>query len=105
MDVGSVLAALALGLVCGVVARMLVPGDVWRTMSGPMSWLISIGLGLLGALVGYWLFTVLLGIGDDDIFDWGGIIGALIGTVIVVGLGSWLIRRVNAKKAPTPPSG
>ena len=29
-----------------------------------MSWLVSIGLGLLGALVGYLIFTVGLGIGD-----------------------------------------
>ncbi len=66
--------ALLLGLFCGIVARILVPGDVFRNMSGPMSWLVSIGLGLLGALVGYLIFTVGLGIGDTDIFDWGGVL-------------------------------
>jgi hypothetical protein len=30
-----------------------VSGDAFRNMSGPMSWLVSIGLGLLGALVGW----------------------------------------------------
>jgi len=40
-------------------------------MSGPVSWLVSIGLGLAGALVGYLLFAMGLGIGDTDIFDWG----------------------------------
>lgn len=40
-------------------------------MSGPVSWLVSIGLGLAGALVGYLMFTMGLGIGDTDIFDWG----------------------------------
>ena len=85
--------ALLLGLFCGVVARLLVPGDVFRKMSGPKSWLVSIGLGLLGALVGYLIFTVGLGIGDTDIFDWGGVLSALIGTVIVVIIASWLLRR------------
>jgi uncharacterized membrane protein YeaQ/YmgE (transglycosylase-associated protein family) len=110
VDVASILAALALGLVCGIIARVLVPGDIWRHVSGPKSWLISIGLGLLGALVGYWIFTGIFGIGDDDIFDWGGIIGAVIGTIIVVVVGTVIIRMVSRRKddaaaasAPTPP--
>jgi len=85
--------ALLLGLFCGIVARMLVPGDAFRHMSGPKSWLVSIGLGLLGALVGYLIFTVGLGIGDTDIFDWGGVLSALIGTVIVLVIATWVLRR------------
>ncbi|HKA94923.1 MAG TPA: hypothetical protein VKD66_01550 [Streptosporangiaceae bacterium] len=90
--------ALLLGLFCGIVARMLVPGDVFRNMSGPMSWLVSIGLGLLGALVGYLIFTVGLGIGDTDIFDWGGVLSALIGTVIVLVIATWIFRRTAARR-------
>lgn len=93
MDVGSVLAALLLGFVCGVIGRALVPNDAFRTMQGWTSWAASTVLGLLGALVGYWIFTGIFGIGDDDRFDWGGIIGAIIGAVIVVAVGSWLIKR------------
>jgi uncharacterized membrane protein YeaQ/YmgE (transglycosylase-associated protein family) len=85
--------ALLLGLFCGVVARMLIPGDAFRHMSGPKSWLVSIGLGLLGALVGYLIFTVGLGIGDTDIFDWGGVLSALIGTVLVLVIATWVLRR------------
>ncbi|TCC01271.1 GlsB/YeaQ/YmgE family stress response membrane protein [Kribbella soli] len=85
--------ALLLGLVCGILARMLVPGDAFRHMSGPKSWLVSIGLGLLGALLGYLIFTLGLGIGDDDIFDWGGLLSALIGTVIVVPVATMILRR------------
>jgi hypothetical protein len=36
------LGAVLLGLVAGVVARALMPGDVFRNMSGPSSWLASI---------------------------------------------------------------
>ncbi len=54
---------------------------------------MSIALGLIGALVGYLIFTVGLGIGDTDIFDWGGVFSALIGTLIVIPLATWVLRR------------
>ena len=85
--------ALLLGFVAGVIARVLMPGDVFRKMSGPVSWLVSVGLGLAGALVGYVIFTLGLGIGDDDIFDWGGILSAIIGTMIVIPTAGWWLRR------------
>ena len=50
-------------------------------------------LGLVGALVGYLIFTVGLGIGDTDIFDWGGVLSALIGTIIVLVIATWILRR------------
>jgi uncharacterized membrane protein YeaQ/YmgE (transglycosylase-associated protein family) len=97
--------ALLLGFVCGVIARVLMPGDAFRNMSGPASWAVSVGLGLAGALVGYVIFTLGLGIGDTDIFDWGGLFGALIGTVIVVGLASYFLRRRRPHPLPaaSPP--
>ncbi|MEU4221303.1 GlsB/YeaQ/YmgE family stress response membrane protein [Actinoplanes sp. NPDC026623] len=91
--------ALLLGFVAGVIARVLMPGDVFRKMSGPVSWLVSVGLGLAGALVGYIIFTLGFGIGDDDIFDWGGILSAIIGTLIVIPIAGWLLRRSG--RAPT----
>jgi hypothetical protein len=69
-------------------------------MSGPKSWGISLGLGLVAALLGYWFFTVLLGIGDEDKFDWGGVIGALVFAVPVVAGASWIVGRMNRNKAP-----
>ncbi|MYR05156.1 GlsB/YeaQ/YmgE family stress response membrane protein [Gordonia sp. SID5947] len=93
------IAALLLGFVCGAIARALVPNDAFKSMSGWQSWLASTVLGLLGALLGYWVFTGLFGIGDDDKFDWGGIVGALIGSIIVVAIGSAIIKR---SRAPRP---
>jgi uncharacterized membrane protein YeaQ/YmgE (transglycosylase-associated protein family) len=87
------LGAVLLGLVAGVIARTLVPGDVLRNMSGLTSWLASIAVGLAGAILGYLIFTVGLGIGDTDVFDWGGILSAIIGTVIVLLVVGFFIRR------------
>ncbi len=95
MDIGSVLAALALGLFVGVIGRMLTPGDAFSQMSGPKSWGISLGLGLISALLGYWVFTGLLGIGDEDKFDWGGALGALIFAVPVVATASWIVKKTQ----------
>jgi uncharacterized membrane protein YeaQ/YmgE (transglycosylase-associated protein family) len=75
--------ALLTGFVAGIIGRMLVP-DMWSGMSGPRSWLFSLLLGLGGALLGYLIFTVGLGIGDSDVFDFGGIIGAIIGVIILI---------------------
>jgi uncharacterized membrane protein YeaQ/YmgE (transglycosylase-associated protein family) len=93
----AMIGALLLGLFCGVLARMLVPGDAFRKMSGPLSWLVSIALGLAGALVGYLIFTIGLGIGDTNIFDWGGVLSALIGTVIVLVIATWVLGRTSRR--------
>ena len=98
MDIGSLLAALLLGFVAGAIGRALVPNDAFSAMSGWQSWLVSTVLGLAGAVVGYWIFVGLFGWGDDDKFDWGGIVGAIIGAVIVVALGSWVLKRVSGSR-------
>jgi uncharacterized membrane protein YeaQ/YmgE (transglycosylase-associated protein family) len=94
--------AVLLGFVAGAVARFIMPRDVFRNMSGPKSWGISIILGLLGALVGYAIFTLGLGIGDTDIFDWGGIVGAIIGTLIVLPIAAWVLRRMGTGQVRGP---
>jgi uncharacterized membrane protein YeaQ/YmgE (transglycosylase-associated protein family) len=91
----AMIGALILGLVAGVIGRALVPNDIFAGMEGPRSWLASIVLGLVGAFVGYLLFTRLLGIGDDDAFDLGGILSAIIGVVIVLLVAGAVVRRAG----------
>ena len=92
--------ALILGLVAGFIGRALVPNDVFSDMSGPSSWAVSIVLGLAGAFVGYLIFTRLIGIGDDDAFDLGGILSAIIGVVIVLLITTFVLNRVRRTRAP-----
>lgn len=87
--------ALLLGFFAGFLGRALVPNDAFEEMEGPKSWLVSIALGLVGAVVGWLIFTAGLGIGDKDVFDWGGILSALIGVVIVLVTANFLVRRAG----------
>jgi uncharacterized membrane protein YeaQ/YmgE (transglycosylase-associated protein family) len=85
--------ALILGLLAGALARLLVPNDAFEQLAGWRSWVVTILLGLVGALVGWLIFTGLLGIGDTDVFDLGGIVGAVIGSILVLIGVSWFLRR------------
>jgi uncharacterized membrane protein YeaQ/YmgE (transglycosylase-associated protein family) len=85
--------ALILGLVAGFIGRALVPNDVFSGMDGPRSWVASVVLGLVGAFVGYFIFTRGLGIGDDDAFDLGGLLSAVIGVVLVLLLVGMVAKR------------
>ena len=72
--------AIILGLLAGYIAKALLPGK------DPGGFFVTILLGLAGSLVGFFVFTELLGIGDDEMFDLGGLIGAIIGTMILLGI-------------------
>lgn len=104
MNLANLWSAVALGFFCGVIARILTPGDAFRHMSGPVSWVVSLIIGLLGSLLVYWVFTAILGIGDSPRFDWGGVVGALVGTVVVLLTASALVRRL-AGREPASPTG
>ena len=54
--------AIILGLLAGYIAKALMPGK------DPGGFFVTIRLGLAGSLVGFFLFTELLGIGDDQAF-------------------------------------
>ena len=95
--------ALILGILAGAIGRALMPGDPFADMSGPKSWLVSIGLGLVGAAVGYPIFTVGLGIGDTDVFDLGGILSAIIGVIIVLAIAGFVLRRSTGGSRPATP--
>ena len=72
--------AIILGIVAGFLGRLLMPGR------DPMGFLATILLGLAGSVIGFLIFTELLGIGDNEMFDLGGLVGAVIGVMILLAL-------------------
>jgi uncharacterized membrane protein YeaQ/YmgE (transglycosylase-associated protein family) len=85
--------ALILGLLAGFLGRALMPGRQH------MGLLMTIILGLLGSVVGFLIFTELLGIGDNEAFDLGGLVGAVIGVMLLLFLYE---RFVDRDRATTP---
>jgi uncharacterized membrane protein YeaQ/YmgE (transglycosylase-associated protein family) len=77
---GMIIAAIVIGIIAGYLGRLLLPGP------DPMGFFGTVIVGIIGSLVGFFIFTSVLGIGDNDKFDLGGIIGAVIGTMIVLAI-------------------
>lgn len=95
--IGEIISAIILGIIAGYLARLLVPGRQ------DIGFIMTVVLGIGGALVGYFLFTALLGIGDDDKFDLGGLIGAVIGAIILLVIYVKVIDRPAAPAAAGAP--
>ena len=94
MDISEIIGAIILGIVAGFLARALLPGKQ------SMGLLMTMLLGIAGAFVGYLIFTELLGIGDEDKFDLGGLIGAVIGAMILLFIYERTIGTNNTHAAP-----
>jgi uncharacterized membrane protein YeaQ/YmgE (transglycosylase-associated protein family) len=90
--------AIILGLLAGYIAKALLPGD------DPGGFFVTILLGLAGSLIGFFIFTEVLGIGDSDMFDLGGLIGAIIGTMILLAIYRAVVDRDDGPRrtATTP---
>jgi uncharacterized membrane protein YeaQ/YmgE (transglycosylase-associated protein family) len=92
MDFSEILGAIVLGILAGLVARALLPGKQ------SMGLLMTMVLGLAGSFVGFLIFAELLDIGDEDAFDLGGIIGAILGAMLLL----FLYERFVAGNSPKP---
>ena len=68
-----------LGIVGGVIAKALLPGN------DPGGLIVTIIIGIVGALLGGFLARA-LGFGDpiDEFFDWSTWIAAIIGAVVLL---------------------
>ncbi|MEA2272433.1 MAG: hypothetical protein QOI98_1141 [Solirubrobacteraceae bacterium] len=80
--------ALILGLLAGALGKALMPGK------DPGGIIVTIGLGIGGALLGYGIFRA-IGIGDSSKFDLGSLPGAVIGVLILL----FLYRKFVAERA------
>jgi uncharacterized membrane protein YeaQ/YmgE (transglycosylase-associated protein family) len=93
-----VIGALILGLVAGFIGKAIMPGD------DPGGFFGTILIGLAGAALGWVIFTLGLGIGDEDVFDLGGIVSAVIGVLIVLPIAGCVLRRTGLSPERKPPT-
>ena len=75
----EILWILLFGLIAGALGKLLMPGD------DPGGIIATIVIGIVGSIIGFYLFRA-IGIGDEDKFDIGGLIGSIIGVMILLGI-------------------
>ena len=91
--------AIILGILAGFIGKLLLPGK------DPGGFFVTILIGLAGALLGFFLFTELLGIGDSEAFDLGGLPGAVIGTMILLLIYRQFAGGRERDRVEPPPAG
>lgn len=88
MSIGSIVAWIVCGLVVGICARLLVPGRQ------SMSLVMTAVLGIVGALVGGFLYSLVRGASVEPFslasHNWYGWIVAILGAMLVVGIYPYL---------------
>ncbi len=74
----SFLGFLLLGLIAGAIAKLILPG---RQGGG---WFVTLLLGVVGALLGGWLGSVIFGVGIEGFFNLSSWLLAIGGAIVVL---------------------
>lgn len=75
---GTIIGYIVIGLLGGAIAKAILPGK----QGG--GWLVTMLLGIVGALIGGFLGGLILGIKYDKIFSISGLIFAILGSLLVL---------------------
>jgi uncharacterized membrane protein YeaQ/YmgE (transglycosylase-associated protein family) len=90
MELNEILGWVLLGLFAGLIARRVMPGEE------PGGCLLTIGLGIIGAVVGGWIGRNVgfLPIADPGpgLPSWESLLTATVGAMVVLALWKWLRR-------------
>ena len=74
----GIISWIVFGLVAGIVARILKPGP------DPVGWILTIVIGIVGALLGGYLFQLILGSAWAPGWTWRGFVSSIVGAIIVL---------------------
>lgn len=77
MEVMGLLGWIVFGLIAGAIAKFLIPGD------DPGGCIITMAIGVVGALLGGWIAS-LLGFGGISGFDFRSMIIAILGAILLL---------------------
>ncbi|MBP2436053.1 GlsB/YeaQ/YmgE family stress response membrane protein [Microbacterium amylolyticum] len=82
---------LLLGLIAGAIAKLILPGK------GPGGWILTLVLGVIGAIVGGWLGSVLFDVDLEGFFSIQSWLLAIGGSIVVLLIYGLIVGR-SAKK-------
>jgi uncharacterized membrane protein YeaQ/YmgE (transglycosylase-associated protein family) len=74
----SIIGWIVLGLIAGAIAKAILPGK----QGG--GWLVTLLLGVVGALLGGWIGSAVFNIGLENFWSWQTWIIAILGSIVVL---------------------
>jgi len=86
----SFLAFIILGLIAGAIAKFLIPGKQ------PGGIIVTMLIGVIGALLGGWIGSALFGIGLEEFWSWQTWLVAIIGSVVFLLIWGLIFGRKKA---------
>ena len=87
----SFLGFLLLGLIAGAIAKAILPG---RQGGG---WVITLILGVVGALLGGWIGGAIFGVGYDGFFSIQSWLIAIVGSIVVLLIYGLIVDRGKSR--------
>ncbi|MBF4633443.1 GlsB/YeaQ/YmgE family stress response membrane protein [Agreia pratensis] len=89
----SFLGFLLLGLIAGAIAKAILPGK----QGG--GWVVTLILGVVGALVGGWIGGAVFGVGYDGFFSIESWLIAIVGSIVVLLVYGLIVGRGSRSRA------
>jgi len=84
---------LLLGLIAGAIAKLILPGK----QGG--GWIVTLLLGIVGALLGGWIGGMIFGRGLEEFFDLGTWLLAIGGSIVVLLIYGLIVGRGDRSRA------
>jgi uncharacterized membrane protein YeaQ/YmgE (transglycosylase-associated protein family) len=82
----SIIGWIILGLIAGAIAKAILPG---RQGGG---WLMTLLLGVVGAVIGGWIGSAIFGIGLEEFWSIQTWIVAILGAILVLAIWGFVTR-------------
>lgn len=87
---GTIIAYMVIGLIGGAIAKAIMPGEQGR------GWIMTMLLGIVGALLGGFLGGLILNVSYTDIFSIRGLIFSVLGALLILAISGFLAKRKAA---------
>lgn len=78
--VGAIIGAIIIGIIIGILARLLMPGRQ------NISALMTVVLGIIGGLVGSWVWHSAFNKGNTPGIDWIALVIGVVAAIILIGI-------------------
>jgi uncharacterized membrane protein YeaQ/YmgE (transglycosylase-associated protein family) len=88
---GAIFGWIIFGLIAGAIAKLLMPGK------DPGGWIVTILLGIAGAVVGGWIGRALWGSTGASDWSFGSFALAIVGSIILLAIYRVIVGRRQAK--------